>query len=50
MSSVGALVGAVVGPLSARLFGRMRSMAAFVTEQAIAMAVLIFTHEPVVPC
>jgi len=48
VSSVVALVGAVVGPLSARHFGRMRSMAAFVTAQALAMAVLIFTHDPVV--
>ncbi|MFF4805756.1 MFS transporter [Streptomyces sp. NPDC001351] len=48
VSSVVALVGAVVGPLSARHFGRMRSMAAFITAQALAMAVLIFTREPVV--
>jgi predicted MFS family arabinose efflux permease len=48
VSSVVALVGAVVGPLAARRFGRMRSMAAFVTAQALAMAVLIFTHDPVV--
>ncbi|MGW2572107.1 MFS transporter [Streptomyces sp. NPDC001537] len=48
VSSVVALVGALVGPLCARHFGRMRSMAAFVTAQALAMAVLIVTHDPVV--
>lgn len=48
ISSVVALVGAVVGPLAARRFGRMRSMAAFVTAQAFAMAVLVLTHDPVV--
>ncbi|MEU6608654.1 MFS transporter [Streptomyces shenzhenensis] len=47
VSSVVALVGAVVGPFAARHFGRMRSMAAFVVAQAVAMAVLIFTHDPV---
>jgi predicted MFS family arabinose efflux permease len=47
VSSVVALVGAVVGPVAARRFGRMRSMAAFVTAQALAMAVLIFTHDSV---
>jgi len=47
VSSVVALVGAVVGPIAARHFGRMRSMAAFVTAQALAMGVLIFTHDPV---
>ncbi|WP_063737375.1 MFS transporter [Streptomyces sp. RTd22] len=47
VSSVVALVGAVVGPAAARRFGRMRSMAAFVTAQALAMAVLISTHEAV---
>ncbi|TPQ24059.1 MFS transporter [Streptomyces sporangiiformans] len=47
VSSVVALVGAVVGPVAARHFGRMRSMAAFVTAQALAMAVLIFTHDSV---
>ncbi|WP_421108934.1 MFS transporter [Streptomyces sp. NEAU-S77] len=47
ISSVVALVGAVVGPIAARRFGRMRSMAAFVAAQALAMAVLIFTHDPV---
>jgi predicted MFS family arabinose efflux permease len=47
ISSVVALVGAVVGPVAARRFGRMRSMAAFVTAQALAMAVLIFTHDSV---
>ncbi|MFF7791313.1 MFS transporter [Streptomyces sp. NPDC007991] len=47
ISSVVALVGAVVGPVAARRFGRMRSMAVFVAAQALAMAVLIFTHDPV---
>lgn len=47
ISSVVALVGAVVGPVAARRFGRMRSMAVFVMAQALAMAVLIFTHDPV---
>ncbi|MFI7301026.1 MFS transporter [Streptomyces sp. NPDC050121] len=47
VSSVVALVGAVVGPIAARRFGRMRSMAVFVAAQALAMAVLIFTHDPV---
>ncbi|MEH0631013.1 MFS transporter [Streptomyces stelliscabiei] len=46
-ASVVALVGAVVGPPAARCFGRMRSMAFFVTLQALAMAVLIVTHDPV---
>jgi predicted MFS family arabinose efflux permease len=47
ISSVAALVGAVVGPAAARRFGRMQSMAAFVVAQAVTMAVLIFTHDPV---
>lgn len=47
ISSVVALAGAVVGPLAARRLGRMRSMAAFVGVQALAMAVLIITHDPV---
>lgn len=47
VSSVVALVGAVVGPIAARRFGRMRSMAVFVAAQALAMAVLIVTHDPV---
>ncbi|TXS49840.1 MFS transporter [Streptomyces sp. uw30] len=47
ISSVVALVGAVAGPAAAQRFGRMRSMAVFVTAQALAMAVLIFTHDPV---
>ncbi|MDC0773521.1 MFS transporter [Streptomyces sp. HD] len=47
ISSVVALVGAVVGPIAARRFGRMRSMAVFVTAQALAMAVLVLTHDPV---
>ncbi|GAA2504565.1 hypothetical protein [Streptomyces longisporus] len=47
VSSVVALAGAVVGPAAARRFGRMRSMAAFVSAQALAMAVLISTHDTV---
>ncbi|WP_107122276.1 hypothetical protein [Streptomyces sp. DSM 15324] len=47
VSSVVALVGAVVGPVAARRFGRLRSMAAFVMAQALAMAGLILTHDPV---
>ncbi|MCL8016228.1 MFS transporter [Streptomyces sp. AS02] len=47
ISSVVALVGAVVGPVAARRFGRMRSMAVFVTAQALAMAALVLTHDPV---
>ncbi|MGX1563224.1 MFS transporter [Streptomyces sp. NPDC055506] len=47
ISSVVALVGAVVGPMAARRFGRMRSMAVFVTAQALAMAALVLTHDPV---
>ncbi|MFJ7047174.1 MFS transporter [Streptomyces sp. NPDC101112] len=47
ISSVVALVGAMVGPVTARHLGRMRSMAAFVMGQAVAMAILIFTHDPV---
>ncbi|MFE9650295.1 hypothetical protein ACFYO0_40575 [Streptomyces sp. NPDC006365] len=48
VSSVVALVGAVVGPVTARHFGRMRSMADFVTAQVLAMSVLTFTRDPVV--
>ncbi|MFF4551298.1 hypothetical protein ACFY1J_45435 [Streptomyces sp. NPDC001406] len=47
ISSVVALAGAAVGPVAARSFGRMRSMAVFVTAQALAMAVLVLTHDPV---
>jgi predicted MFS family arabinose efflux permease len=46
ISSVVALVGAVVGPVAARRFGRMRSMAVFITAQALAMAALVLTHDP----
>ncbi|MDO0916652.1 MFS transporter [Streptomyces sp. DT2A-34] len=46
VSSIVALAGAVLGPVSARRFGRMRSMAAFVSGQALAMAVLIWTRDP----
>ncbi|MGW0846619.1 MFS transporter [Streptomyces sp. NPDC002787] len=48
ISSVVALVGAVVGPIAARHFGRMRSMAVFVAAQALAMAALVLTHNPVI--
>ena len=47
ISSVVALAGAVVGPVAARHFGRMRSMAVFVVAQALAMAVLVLTRDPV---
>ncbi|KUN82755.1 MFS transporter [Streptomyces griseoruber] len=47
VSGVVALVGAVLGPVAARRFGRMPSMAAFVSAQALAMALLIFTRDPV---
>ncbi|MEV5437450.1 MFS transporter [Streptomyces sp. NPDC052682] len=47
VSSVVALAGAVAGPVAARRFGRMRSMAVFVTAQALAMAALVLTHDPV---
>ncbi|MEH0654528.1 MFS transporter [Streptomyces scabiei] len=46
-ASVVALAGAVVGPLAARRFGRMRSMAFFVALQAVSMTALIVTHDPV---
>jgi predicted MFS family arabinose efflux permease len=47
ISSVVALVGAVTGLVAARRFGRMRSMAVFTTAQALAMAALVLTHDPV---
>ncbi|MGW2638119.1 hypothetical protein [Streptomyces sp. NPDC001348] len=47
ISGVVALAGAAVGPVAARRFGRMRSMAVFVTAQALAMAALVLTHDPV---
>ncbi|MFE7767168.1 MFS transporter [Streptomyces sp. NPDC057438] len=47
-ASVVALAGAVLGPLAARRFGRMRSMASFVALQAVSMTVLIITHDPVI--
>jgi predicted MFS family arabinose efflux permease len=47
VSSVVALVGAVVGPLAAQRFGRMPSMAGFVAVQALALGTLIVTDEPV---
>ncbi|MEI5102599.1 MFS transporter [Streptomyces sp. PmtG] len=48
VSGVVALAGAVAGPAAARRFGRMRSLAAFVTAQALAMVALILTGDPVV--
>ncbi|WP_078868656.1 MFS transporter [Streptomyces sp. NRRL B-1347] len=47
VSSVVALAGAVLGPTAARRFGRTRSLAAFITAQALSMAVLVLTHDPV---
>ena len=47
VSSVVALAGAVAGPLAARRFGRMRSMAGFVAVQALTLATLTVTGEPV---
>ncbi|MFI8930974.1 MFS transporter [Streptomyces sp. NPDC053474] len=47
VSGVVALVGAVLGPAAARRFGRTRSLAAFITAQALSMAALVLTHDPV---
>ncbi|MCP2245962.1 MFS transporter [Lentzea aerocolonigenes] len=47
VSSVVALAGAVVGAPAARRFGRLRSMAAFVVVEAVAMAVAVISDEPV---
>ncbi|MPY55928.1 MFS transporter [Streptomyces spongiae] len=44
VSSVAALVGAVVGPYVAQRLGRMRSLAGFVVVQAVSMALLVTTH------
>ena len=47
VSSVVALAGAVAGTPAARRFGRLRSMAVFVVVEAVAMAVVVITDEPV---
>lgn len=47
VSSVVALAGAVAGTPAARKFGRLRSMVAFVVVQAVAMAVVVISDEPV---
>jgi predicted MFS family arabinose efflux permease len=46
VSSVVALAGAVAGPFGARRFGRMPSMAGFVAGQALTLATLTVTDEP----
>ncbi|WP_328842773.1 MFS transporter [Streptomyces sp. NBC_00258] len=46
ISSVVALAGAVAGPLAAKRFGRLRSMAGFVIVEAFSMGLLIVTHSP----
>ncbi|PWK85584.1 putative MFS family arabinose efflux permease [Lentzea atacamensis] len=47
VSSVVALAGAVAGTPAARRFGRLRSMVVFVGVEAVAMAVVVITGEPV---
>ncbi|MEV0442461.1 MFS transporter [Streptomyces spectabilis] len=47
VSGVVALVGAALGPVAARRFGRTRSLAAFIVAQALSMAVLVLTRDPV---
>jgi predicted MFS family arabinose efflux permease len=47
VSSAVALAGAVAGPFAAQRFGRMRSMAGFVAGQALTLATLTVTDEPV---
>jgi predicted MFS family arabinose efflux permease len=47
VSSVVALVGAVVGTPAARRFGRLTSMVVFVVVEAISMAVVVISDEPV---
>lgn len=47
VSSVVALVGAVAGAPAAHRFGRLRSMVAFVVVEAVAMAVVVISDEPV---
>ncbi|QDQ16799.1 MFS transporter [Streptomyces spectabilis] len=47
VSGVVALAGAVLGPAAARRHGRTRSLAAFITAQALSMAALVLTHDPV---
>lgn len=46
-SSVVALAGAVAGPIATRRFGRMPSLAGFVVVQALSMALLIVTSDPI---
>jgi MFS family permease len=48
VSSVVALAGAVAGTPAARKFGRLTSMVVFVVVEALAMAVVVITDEPVV--
>lgn len=48
VSSVVALVGAIAGTPAARRFGRLTSMVVFVVVEALAMAVVVVTDEPVV--
>ncbi|GGV30278.1 MFS transporter [Streptomyces spectabilis] len=47
VSGVVALVGAALGPVAARRFGRTRSLAGFIVAQALSMAVLVLTRDPV---
>lgn len=47
VSSVVALAGAVAGTPAARRFGRLRSMGTFVVVEAVAMAVVVISDEPV---
>lgn len=47
VSSVVALVGAVAGTPAARRFGRLKSMGVFVIVEAVSMAVVVLSDEPV---
>lgn len=47
VSSVVALAGAVAGAPAARRFGRLTSMVVFVVVEAVAMAVVVISDEPV---
>jgi predicted MFS family arabinose efflux permease len=47
VSSVVALVGAVAGAPAARRFGRLPSMVVFVVVEAVSMAVVVISDEPV---
>ncbi|NKE62561.1 MFS transporter, partial [Lentzea sp. PSKA42] len=47
VSSVVALAGAVAGTPAARRFGRLRSMVVFIVVEAVAMAVVVISGEPV---